>query len=418
MRSSNLTMKTTIPAKTTPTLRFPGFSDMWEEKKLGDIVDVKGGKRIPLGYSLQTTKNTHPYITVSDMDNGSVSLEKIKYVPNNIFEKIKNYKIGLNDIYVSVAGTLGLVGIVPPELDNANLTENANKLTNLKCNQLFLLSFLNAGHLEKLVEAVKTSNAQPKLAIYALKSLKINLPSPEEQNKIAEFLSGVDEWIDNLKKQKENLESYKKGMMQKIFSQEIRFKDEEGKDFAGWEEKRLGDITEVIVGGTPSTSNNKYWGGNIGWLASGDLNDGLIIKPSKYITEVGLKNSSTKLMPKNTVLLAMTGATLGRIGFLNFPSAGNQSIAGFIPKDSFDSWYLFYSLTIIQNSIFNASAGAAQPGINKSSIENLEVPFPGVKEQKKIANFLNIIDKEIENKNNKVLSVEKWKQGLMQNLFV
>lgn len=189
----------------------------WEEKRLGEICEVKGGKRIPLGYSLQQNKNDHPYITVSDMDNNTVSLNKIKYVPEVVLDKIKNYKININDIYVSVAGTLGLVGIIPQELNNANLTENANKLTNLKCSQLFLLNFLKAGYLERLVEAAKTSNAQPKLAIYALKSLRVNLPSFEEQNKIAEFLGSVDNMLELKQKQIVEAEEWKKGLMQGLF---------------------------------------------------------------------------------------------------------------------------------------------------------------------------------------------------------
>ena len=85
----------------------------WEEKRLGDVCEVKGGKRIPLGYSLIEENNGYPYITVSDIENGSVSLSKIKYVPLEAVDTIKNYKITINDIFISVAGTLGLVGIIP-----------------------------------------------------------------------------------------------------------------------------------------------------------------------------------------------------------------------------------------------------------------------------------------------------------------
>ncbi|MGL4497956.1 MAG: restriction endonuclease subunit S, partial [Planktothrix sp.] len=109
--------------KKVPELRFPEFDGDWSIKTLGDISDIKGGKRIPLGYSLVDQDNGFPYITVSDIQGTSVCLDKIKFVPIEVINSIKNYKITINDIFISVAGTLGLVGIIPKSLNNANLTE-------------------------------------------------------------------------------------------------------------------------------------------------------------------------------------------------------------------------------------------------------------------------------------------------------
>jgi type I restriction enzyme S subunit len=190
----------------------------WEEKTLGDVADVKGGKRLAKGYSLQHENNGMPYITVSDMYQGGVDLKNIKYVPSEIAESIKNYKISINDIFISVAGTLGIVGIIPIELDNANLTENANKLTNLKCNQKYLLQYLMSDKFGKLIDSVKTTNAQPKLAIYAINSFVTFLPSSiEEQTKIANFLTAVDEKITNNQTQLNAVKQYKQGLLQQMF---------------------------------------------------------------------------------------------------------------------------------------------------------------------------------------------------------
>ena len=167
----------------------------WEEKRLGEIACVKGGKRIPKGYALQEEKNGFPYITVSDMENGSIRIENIKFIPKEIVSTIKNYTISTSDIYISVAGTLGLVGIIPDTLENANLTENANKLTNLKCDQQYLVQFLKSERFKKLINTVKTDNAQPKLAIYALKKFVVSLSSSAEQQKVASFLLNIDNKI-------------------------------------------------------------------------------------------------------------------------------------------------------------------------------------------------------------------------------
>lgn len=189
----------------------------WEEKKLGDVADVKGGKRIPLGYTLIEENNGHPYITVSDIENFSISLSKIRYVPIGAIDVIKNYKITVKDIFISVAGTLGLVGIIPKELNNANLTENCNKLTNLKCDQMYLLQFLKSERLSKLIQNASTIGAQPKLAIYAIKSLSIPVPLIEEQKKIADFLSALDVKIENLNTQINRTQTFKKGLLQQMF---------------------------------------------------------------------------------------------------------------------------------------------------------------------------------------------------------
>ncbi|MGB3779238.1 MAG: restriction endonuclease subunit S [Tunicatimonas sp.] len=202
-------------------LRFKDENDHefpdWEEKKLGEVCDVKGGKRIPKGYSLQDEDNGFPYITVSDMNSGSVRLDNIKYVPKQAVAKIENYRISTDDIFVSVAGTLGIVGVIPKELEDANLTENANKLTNLKCYKWYLLYYLNSEFFKKLVKSVKTTNAQPKLAIYALKSFNLPLPSLSEQQKIASFLSSIDTTIEKVSDQIDASSVFKKGLLQKMF---------------------------------------------------------------------------------------------------------------------------------------------------------------------------------------------------------
>src|ERR1019366_20343 len=104
----------------------------WEVTRVDQIANVKGGKRLPLGRSLTERKTPHPYIRVSDMANGTVTIDAVLFVPEDVFPSIRNYRIFKDDLYISVAGTLGLIGRVPLELDGANLTENADKITDLK----------------------------------------------------------------------------------------------------------------------------------------------------------------------------------------------------------------------------------------------------------------------------------------------
>ena len=156
------------------------FGD-WEIKSIKDVADVKGGKRIPKGYALVNENTGHPYITVSDMNRSySIDRTNIRYVPLEVVDTIKRYTITDKDIFISVAGTLGIIGKIPTEFNGANLTENADKLTNLKCHQDFLIYLLDSGYLSELIESTATTSAQPKLALYAIEQLEIQIPCFEE----------------------------------------------------------------------------------------------------------------------------------------------------------------------------------------------------------------------------------------------
>ena len=194
----------------------------WEVKKLGDICDVRGGKRLPKGYQLEDENNGFPYIRVADMYMGGVKLEDIKYVPKEVVEKIKNYKISKNDLFISVAGTIGIVGKIPEALDGANLTENADKLCDIKINKLYLMKVLQSELVQSIIDSEKTTNAQPKLALTRIKEFLIPVPSNEEQKKIASILSEVDEKIEKYENKKEKLEELKKGLMQQLLTGKIR----------------------------------------------------------------------------------------------------------------------------------------------------------------------------------------------------
>ncbi|CAM4195270.1 hypothetical protein F901_00844 [Acinetobacter dispersus] len=190
----------------------------WETKSIKDVADVKGGKRIPKGYALVNENTGHPYITVSDMNRSySIDSTNIRYVPLEVVDTIKRYTITDKDIFISVAGTLGIIGKIPTEFNGANLTENADKLTNLKCHQNFLIYLLDSGYLSELIESTATTSAQPKLALYAIEQLEIHIPCLEEQTKIANFLSSIDQKTEVVAQQIEQAKQWKKGLLQQMF---------------------------------------------------------------------------------------------------------------------------------------------------------------------------------------------------------
>lgn len=175
---------------------------------------------------------------------------------------------------------------------------------------------------------------------------------------------------------------------------------------------------EIYSGGTPSTTNNSYWDGNIPWIPSGKCHDCLIESYEKTITKEGLDNSSTKIIPPNTALMAMTGATCGQTGFLCFESCANQSVMAFIEdKDIINSKYLWYALQAAREDLLNKMSGGAQGGIDRDICKNITMPFTNLHKQNKTVEY---IDKRIEkindlikNQEQQIEKLKEYKQSLI-----
>lgn len=195
----------------------------WKVMLVKEFAQVKGGKRLPKGARFAEEKTRHPYIRVTDFDQGTVGLNNLKYISKDMHEKIKRYIINKEDIFISIAGSIGFVGIIPDELDGANLTENAAKiiLNQKNVGQKYLYYFLISPSAQNYFNKVVSKSGQPKLALFKIEALKVPVPRINEQNRIAEILFAVDEKISVNKKIKAKLTLLKKGLMQDIFSQKV-----------------------------------------------------------------------------------------------------------------------------------------------------------------------------------------------------
>ncbi len=169
------------------------------------------------------------------------------------------------------------------------------------------------------------------------------------------------------------------------------------------EYKRIEELTSVVTGGTPSTSRAEYWDdGDIPWLQSGCCQNCDVYEAEKYITQIGYDNSSTRMMPVNTVMIALTGATAGKIGYLNFEACGNQSITGILPCDELDQRYLYYYLISQRNKILADCIGGAQPHISQGYVKNMSVPVPTKEVQRRIVDKLKGLTVIISQRQNEI----------------
>ena len=139
---------------------------------------------------------------------------------------------------------------------------------------------------------------------------------------------------------------------------------------------KLGEICEIVSGSTPKTSVDEYWNGNIAWINSGEVNEFRIVKPSEYITEEGLKHSATKLLPKKTTVLAITGATLGQVSLLEIDSCANQSVIGVLENDNIPYEFIYPLINVKITELCSHMTGGAQQHINKNNVEQLNIVLP------------------------------------------
>ena len=411
-------------AKTSDTPHYENIPfevpSSWVWCKLEEICNIKGGKRIPKGKGFSDQRTEHIYLRVTNMKNRTISFDDLKYIDDDVFQEIKNYTISSDDLYLTIAGTIGDVGEIPQEVSGMNLTENAAKLTDIVCDRLYLMYSLLSTNSQEHFSSKFHQVAQPKLSIETASSTLLPLPPFAEQRRI---VAEIERWfslIDIIENAQHDLQTTVKQTKSKILDLAIHGKlvpqdpDDEpaiellkriNPDFTpcdnghytqlpfeapqNWCWTTLGKIGKWQSGSTPNRLNKDYYNGNIPWLKTGDLNDGHITHIPEYITEKALNETSVKLNPTGSVLIAMYGATIGKIGILTFPATTNQACCACEVFNGIDKEFLFLFLLSHREEFIKMGGGGAQPNISKEKIVNTYIPLPPFAEQKRIVNTVN-----------------------------
>jgi type I restriction enzyme S subunit len=267
------------------------------------------------------------------------------------------------------------------------------------------------------IRDLSNDGGQKNFTIEQAKATPFGFPSSEEQAKIASFLSAVDEKISQLTQKHELLSQYKQGMMQKLFSQQIRFKADDGSEFGEWENTVLGDIADIVGGGTPSTNNQAYWSGDVVWLTPSEINQKFIGESKRTISELGVQKSSAKKLPIGTILFT-SRATIGEVAIAIAEVTTNQGFQSFISNEKTFNEFLYYWIVNNKKSFIERASGSTFLEISKSKIQPMEISLPCLEEQTKIANFLSAIDQKIEVVAQQIEQAKQWKKGLLQQMFI
>jgi type I restriction enzyme S subunit len=397
-----------------PLIRFPEFKEAWEHKRLNELLseakkrneDLKYGKDQvlsvsgELGIVNQIEHLGRSYAGVSVHQYHVVEVGDIVYTKSplkaNPFGIIK-----LNKGKAGIVSTLYAVYKVNqqtaygPFIDHYfSLDANTNR---------YLRPLVKKGAKNDM----KINNA------YVLND-RIFAPTIAEQKRIASFFSVLDKKISELKKKKSLLEHYKKGIMQKLFSQELRFKDENGKKYPKWEKLRLGDNATFFSGGTPLTTKKHFYDGEIPFIKSGEINDTIT---EQFISEEGLKNSSAKMVEIGDLLYALYGATSGEAGISKINGAINQAVLC-IRSNRYNKIFLLNFLQLTKQLIVGTYLQGGQGNLSADIVKGLIIPTPCELEQIKIADFLIAIDSKIISATIQIQQTQQYKKGLLQNMFI
>ena len=370
----------------------------WQIKTLGDIADVKGGKRVPKGYKLQSVPTKYPYITVSDFtDEGTIDTSDLRYVSREVFEQIKRYTISSNDLYLSIAGTIGKTGYVPIELDGASLTENACKLVlRPGIDRNFVYYFTKSDGFTTQAGTNTRTAAQPKLALERLKTIKLPIPLsfPEQQRIVGvldEAFAGLATAKANAEKNLQNARALFESHLQSVFTQR-------GK---GWVEKTLGDesLLEIIDGDRganyPKADDFRDEGHCLFLNTKNVRPDGFEFDSTMFIT-AGKDGQLRKGKLKRGDVIMTTRGTIGNIGYYSddVPFDHVRINSGMLifrtNKSVLLPEYFFEILRspVVKDQIRTLTTGAAQPQLPIKTLVNFKIPVPA-----KLEDQISIVEK-------------------------
>lgn len=413
--------------------------DSWKWMQLGKIVTIRGGKRIPAGLSATTEDTGHIYIRVSDMQNGTILDNDLHFISESIFNGIKNYIISKDDVYITVAGTIGRVGLVPEKFHNMNLTENADRLTPYFINKEYLYRVLSSEPIQTQIREKTKKVGQPKLAIERLSELLLPLPPIEEQQRIVDKLNQILPLIDEYGKEEDELitlcqkfpEEMKKSVLQSAMQGKLteqqesdssvdellkKIADEKAKLIAKGKikkEKPISEITEeeipfdipdnwrwtrlrsIVYSRGQKTPDKKF-----SYIDIGSINNQkqTLSEKENIIDAKDAPCRARKIVAKNDVIYSTVRPYLHNMCIID-KDFSEEPIAstGFAVMTCIKvlpEFLLKYLLSPDFDAYANDhenSKGVAYPAINDDRLYKALIPIPPVEEQQRIVEKLNAI---------------------------
>lgn len=357
--------------------------DSWTKHCLSEISDVRDGTHD----SPRPALAGYPLVTSKHIINNRVDLKDTYLISEDDYNAVnKRSKVDKYDILISMIGTVGEVALVKDEpkyaIKNVGLIKTNNEILSK-----YLFYYLLSRTGQNALKSFHSGATQKFISLGKLRSLPVFLPSQRSQENITSVLSAYDDLIEVNEKRIRVLEE----MAQRLYTEWfVKFKfpghektrmvdsgTEYGKIPEGWEVVLIGNRFSTILGGTPPRGVASYWiDGIIPWINSGKVNELRIIDESELITQEALDRSATKIMPKRTTLIAITGATLGQVSLTEIVCCANQSVVGVYDEEGLYSEFIFLKIKEIIRKIIALAGGGAQQHINKDIVNDTEILIP------------------------------------------
>lgn len=352
---------------------------------LGELVTVKGGRRLPKGEKYARNPTQYPYLRVRDFACGTISEKDLRYLSEETHFKISQYTISHEDIYISIAGSIGIAGIVPKHLCGANLTENAAKLVikdKSKLEQSYLVYYLNTLGQHQIKKQVKTTS-QPKLALFRIEQLKIPLPSLTQQRRIVAILDKADRIRRQRKEAIKLTEKLLHGHFLQIFGNPVV-------NPYGWELEKIGNLGKVIIGNTPPRANQENYGDYIEWIKSDNITTSY-----HFITQAEEKLSYQgkqigRIVPPGSILvtcIAGSPKSIGKAALTDREVAFNQQINAIVPKKGINPYFLYSHFFVAQHLVRAKATNSMKGLVTKSRFADIVFLNPPQEKQQQFGNW-------------------------------
>ena len=387
--------------KGIPQIRFSGFTDTWEQRKLGELVEFYNGDRSSrYPNDSDMVSDGVPFINAGDLVSGRVKLDTANKITEEKFNELSGAKIQRGDIIYCLRGTLGKNAFV----DNFDVETVASSLVDIRPKKVvgkYLFQVLNSD-IEYTQRTVNDEGAaQPNLSAKNLSLFNIPMPDEIEQEKIAAYFDDLDRLITLHQRKYDKLTKVKKAMLEKMFPKngspypEIRFKGFTD----AWEQREVSNVAMISTGGTPSTAINEYWNPKqVPWLSSGEVHKKYITYTDDKISKEGINHSSARMIKQNSVLIALAGQgkTRGTVAINRISLSTNQSIAAMTFAPDICPEFVFSNLESRYDELRKVSSGdGTRGGLNKQLVSEIQIPYTSLNEQRKIGQFFTHLDRLI-----------------------
>jgi type I restriction enzyme S subunit len=433
----------------------------WAAIKIEDIADVKGGKRLPTGESFSDCVTEHPYLRVTDFYSATIDMSGLKYLKVDTHQQIANYIISKEDLYISIAGTIGLVGSIPSSLDGANLTENAAKICNLSgIDQAYLKHFLNSQSAKEQFKDKTTSSGQPKLALFRIRDCDLLLPPRVEQKIIADKLDELLAQVERTKIRLDTIPAILKIFRQSVLAAAVSGNltaewrtihpdivvdgstniintkqgvlDSDELDFSvpeSWIALKFGTQVKFINGdrGKKYPNRNEYVDSGLPFINTGHIEpDGsLSLERMNYITRDKFNSLGGGKIESGDLVYCLRGATMGKTAKVEMFSEGAiaSSLVIIRPNKELLTSFAYQFLISPQGKdlITRFDNGSAQPNLSAKSVSIFPFALPPLKEQteivRRVEELFTYADKVEAQVNNAQERVNNLSQSLLAKAF-